>query len=71
MVFWQWINQSYNLVVNHANRNTSNVMSTSQIGAAYAIAVGASCSVAVGMSQAVKRGIFPKVAEILEVSCGH
>lgn len=54
------VNQSYNLVVNHANRNASNPMSAAQIGAAYGAAVGASCGVAVGMSQAVKRGLFPK-----------
>ncbi len=59
-VFWQWMNQSYNLIVNHANRNASNSMSFSQMGLAYATAVTASCSIAVGLGQLVKKGIFPK-----------
>lgn len=59
-VFWQWLNQSYNLVVNHANRNASNEMSLQQMGMAYGAAVGASCSIAVGMGQLVKRGLVPK-----------
>lgn len=34
-LFWQWFNQSYNVGVNHANRNASNQMSNSQIMLAY------------------------------------
>lgn len=52
-VFWQWINQSYNLCLNHANRNASNTMTTTEIGATYAAAVTASCGVAVGLSRVV------------------
>ena len=59
-VFWQWLNQSYNLVVNHANRNATNAMSVTQMGLAYGAAVTASCSIAVGLGQLVKRGVFPK-----------
>jgi tricarboxylate carrier len=59
-VFWQWLNQSYNLLVNHANRNASNEMSLKQMGLAYGAAVGASCSIAVGMGQLVKRGLVPR-----------
>ena len=61
LLFWQWMNQSYNLLVNHANRNASNPMSNSQIGLAYAVAVTASSSIAVGLSQLVKRGIVPSM----------
>jgi tricarboxylate carrier len=59
-MFWQWLNQSYNLVVNHANRNATNAMSVSQMALAYGTAVTASCSIAVGLGQLVKRGVFPK-----------
>jgi hypothetical protein len=59
-VFWQWLNQSYNLVVNHANRNASNDMSMKQMGIAYGAAVGSSCAIAVGMGQLVKKGLVPK-----------
>ncbi|SPQ97473.1 Sidoreflexin [Plasmodiophora brassicae] len=50
-VFWQWVNQSYNVAVNHANRNASNPMSNEQIMKAYAAAVGASCGISVGLNQ--------------------
>lgn len=59
-VFWQWLNQSYNLVVNHANRNASNELSTRQMALAYGAAVTASCSIAVGLGQLVKRGLVPR-----------
>jgi hypothetical protein len=39
-IFWQWFNQSYNVGVNHANRNASNQMSNSQIMQAYAGQIG-------------------------------
>jgi len=48
-IFWQWINQSYNIALNHANRNATNAMSTEQIATSYATAVIISCSVALGM----------------------
>ncbi|KAL6042462.1 Sideroflexin FSF1 [Balamuthia mandrillaris] len=54
-LFWQWFNQSYNVALNHANRNASNEMSNSQIMKAYAGAVGLSCSLAVGLNEVVKR----------------
>jgi len=59
LIFWQWVNQSYNLLLNHANRNASNSLSNSQIALAYSVAVGSSCSLAVGLTQLVKRGYIP------------
>ncbi|KAM9978232.1 hypothetical protein ACTFIY_012000 [Dictyostelium cf. discoideum] len=54
-IFWQWINQSYNIALNHANRNASNTMSNKQILEAYASAVGISCSLAVGLGWGVNK----------------
>ncbi|EGC37114.1 hypothetical protein DICPUDRAFT_77275 [Dictyostelium purpureum] len=54
-IFWQWINQSYNIALNHANRNASNTMSNKQILEAYGSAVGISCSLAVGLGYAVNK----------------
>eukprot|EP01116_Phalansterium_solitarium_P004910 TRINITY_DN1611_c0_g2_i1.p1 TRINITY_DN1611_c0_g2~~TRINITY_DN1611_c0_g2_i1.p1 ORF type:complete len:332 (-),score=88.34 TRINITY_DN1611_c0_g2_i1:901-1896(-) len=51
IIFWQWINQTYNIALNHANRNASNDLSNSQIAKTYAAAVGVSCTVAVGLGQ--------------------
>lgn len=31
LLFWQWANQSYNVALNHANRNASNELSNFQI----------------------------------------
>jgi len=54
-VFWQWINQSYNVAVNYSNRNPSNPLSFKQIGQAYGAAVISSCGLAVGLGEIVKR----------------
>jgi len=54
-IFWQWINQSYNVSVNYANRNASSKMTTSQIGSSYAAAVVTSCSLAVGFDHLLKK----------------
>jgi len=54
-VVWQWINQSYNIALNHANRNASNAMTNRQILESYAAAVSISCGVALGMRQAVDK----------------
>ncbi|EGG25316.1 sideroflexin [Cavenderia fasciculata] len=54
-IFWQWINQSYNIALNHANRNASNAMSNQQVATAYLTAVGISCSLAVGLGKAVDK----------------
>lgn len=55
LVFGQWLNQSYNVFLNHANRNASNAMSAADIAKAYVAAVSVSCSVALGLNHAVKR----------------
>src|SRR3989338_8575500 len=67
IVFWQWVNQSYNVAMNFANRNASNAMSTQQILGSYAAAVGISCSLAVGLNQWVKRAVnmAPAVRAVL------
>jgi len=54
-IFWQWINQSYNVAVNYSNRNASSVMTPKQIGTSYAAAVVTSCSLAVGFDSLLKR----------------
>jgi len=54
-IFWQWVNQSYNIMLNHANRNASNEMPLSQIAKSYGASILISCSVAVGLGQFVKR----------------
>ena len=55
IVFWQWINQSVNVMVNYVNRSGASV-DWSQVGQAYALAVGVSCSIAVGARKLVESG---------------
>lgn len=54
-VFWQWINQSVNVMCNYVNRSGATV-DAQQIGQAYALAVGVSCSIAVGANKIVQSG---------------
>eukprot|EP01096_Ripella_sp_DP13-Kostka_P013284 TRINITY_DN5754_c0_g1_i1.p1 TRINITY_DN5754_c0_g1~~TRINITY_DN5754_c0_g1_i1.p1 ORF type:complete len:354 (-),score=142.19 TRINITY_DN5754_c0_g1_i1:133-1116(-) len=66
-VFWQWFNQSYNVCVNHANRNASNLMSSSQVLQGYFGATAVSCSVVAGITVLVRRAHFlpPRALSLL------
>jgi len=54
-VFWQWINQSVNVMCNYVNRSGATI-DTSQVAQAYGLAVGVSCSIAVGARKLVESG---------------
>eukprot|EP00316_Scyphosphaera_apsteinii_P024242 CAMPEP_0119333994 /NCGR_PEP_ID=MMETSP1333-20130426/86425_1 /TAXON_ID=418940 /ORGANISM="Scyphosphaera apsteinii, Strain RCC1455" /LENGTH=320 /DNA_ID=CAMNT_0007344199 /DNA_START=55 /DNA_END=1017 /DNA_ORIENTATION=- len=54
-VFWQWINQSVNVMCNYVNRSGATI-DTSQVAQAYGLAVGVSCSIAVGAGKLVQSG---------------
>eukprot|EP01117_Protostelium_nocturnum_P004802 TRINITY_DN1742_c0_g1_i1.p1 TRINITY_DN1742_c0_g1~~TRINITY_DN1742_c0_g1_i1.p1 ORF type:complete len:347 (-),score=117.98 TRINITY_DN1742_c0_g1_i1:30-1070(-) len=55
VAFWQWVNQSYNIGVNHSNRNASNEMSNSKVMKTYTAAVAISCAVALGLKHFVNK----------------
>jgi tricarboxylate carrier len=46
IIFWQWLNQTYNAGWNFSNRNASAPFSNKDLGVAYGAAVGSSVSVA-------------------------
>ena len=55
IIFWQWINQTYNAVLNYSNRNASSEVSMTGVGAAYFAAV--SSSILIGLR--VKKMLMP------------
>ncbi|XP_071948666.1 sideroflexin-5-like [Antedon mediterranea] len=54
-IFWQWINQSHNAMVNYANRNASQETPLSRFLMGYFAAVGSACTIAVSLNMLLKR----------------
>ncbi|CAI4231775.1 unnamed protein product [Auanema sp. JU1783] len=54
LLFWQWMNQSHNAMVNYANRNASQPQPISKFVGAYAMAVTAACSISGGLTYVIK-----------------
>ena len=61
-VFWQWINQSVNVMCNYVNRSGATI-DTAQVAQAYALAVGVSCGIAVGAKSMIAKAP-PSIAKL-------
>merc|ERR1711916_224047 len=61
-IFWQWFNQSYNVAVNHCNRNASNPVDNAVLARAYTAACTSSVAIALAGNEIVKRSSHLKPA---------
>ena len=48
-IFWQWVNQSVNALMNYGNRNASSLYTNEDVLKSYGIAVSSSIVVALGI----------------------
>ncbi|KAL0616428.1 Sideroflexin-2, partial [Plecturocebus cupreus] len=55
VIFWQWVNQSFNALVNYTNRNAASPTSVRQMALSYFTATTTAVATAVGMNMLTKR----------------
>uniref|UniRef100_A0A1B6K4H5 Sideroflexin n=1 Tax=Homalodisca liturata TaxID=320908 RepID=A0A1B6K4H5_9HEMI len=59
VVFWQWVNQSFNALVNYTNRNAKSPLTETQMGVAYISATAAACFTAMGLKSYLSKYAGP------------
>ena len=65
LLFWSWVNQSQNALVNYFNRNASSPMSNETLIKSYSAAVGSALLVAFGLATAIQKRYDPVQAKAL------
>jgi len=65
LLFWSWVNQSQNALVNYYNRNAASEMSNEALMKSYTIAVTSALSVAFGLATVIQKRFDPVKAKQL------
>ncbi|CAH1784955.1 unnamed protein product [Owenia fusiformis] len=59
VIFWQWVNQSFNALVNYTNRNAASDITAQQIGLAYVTATTSAVVTAIGLKKFLAKRAGP------------
>ncbi|KAJ0183109.1 hypothetical protein K1T71_001085 [Dendrolimus kikuchii] len=75
VVFWQWVNQSFNALVNYTNRNANSPLTTTQMGVAYVSAMSAAMTTALifkfGVQKKTKNPILARFVPFVAVAASN